>query len=34
MKKLMEKIFNDLNQAVELENLQRLNPGSGLKKDN
>ena len=28
MKKLMKKIFTDLNQAVELENLQRLNDGT------
>jgi hypothetical protein len=28
MKKLMKKIFTDLNQAVEFENLQRLKEGS------
>jgi hypothetical protein len=28
MKKLMKKIFEDLNQAVELENLQRLKEGT------
>ena len=28
MKKLMEKIFTDLNQAVEFENLQRLKEGT------
>ena len=28
MKKLMKKIFTDLNQAVELENLQRLKEGT------
>jgi hypothetical protein len=27
MKKLIKKIFTDLNQAVELENLQRLKDG-------
>jgi hypothetical protein len=28
MKKLMKKIFTDLNQAVEFENLQRLKEGT------